>query len=909
MANVELTVTGDSSQAQDAINRFTSCMQNCSSNMTQFKNTWLGIKALELAQDLVVWAKEALMLSARYETLGVTMRVVGNNAGYTGAQMAEFQGALQKTGIAMVEARQSLTQMAQAHIDLSKSAQLARMAQDAAVIGGINSSEAFSRMVYGIQSGQTEVLRTIGINVNFEESYRKLAKQLGKSTEDLTEYEKVTARTNITLEKGKDINGAYEAAMGTAGKQILSMKRYLDDLKVVLGQTFSEALLIGVTTVTGGLKDMKDEAGQLQQKGDLQSFGRQVITAMAFAADGVQGLYVVLRGLTETAIWSAKELWGFVNVAESVAKLDFSGASGWFNWMGMQSDNYNKSMGKLVDGIKSFQSETDSYFKKIDTAAAGDKAIATNAEQRRILNGKIATEELHNKEAAELAEKKYLENLKLSIGAVKEYATALADLGKERLKNSEERFTDQLKQTVELYKQNKAGVAELTAVLNTYHKESEKVFMERLAVEQDGLGKLGAMYEEFKRKVVNNANVKEVKAQGVEILKAYKEMAEKIIGVEQSRYQTLIEGERKYAAEVLGLINIKKQEAKDLQTYFEDLDKKRADRKIAAIDPSLDAYDKYMATLSRVQTAEADAWKLVDSGKRSEALKKVISSYDEMTDSVVVGNDTIISKEAVVQQSEENIQRIRSEMTNKITTDQKVLEDAYAASMIKMEAYKGKLLELDDILKNMTRTITIDLKVNGMQAIQQINGYMTTATADPNIPAATVDPPGLAVGTPYVNSDGLAYLHQGEAVLTAAQNANLKKSIEWLSGPSGIMSDIHDLTDPNKVVQSISGKVYQAGDGSWWAQTPGGSQELTFQNGSFSTKSGYSQVGGTSLMRTTPTASTPTTSNNSASNGNSGVTVYVSGGITVNAGTTSDPKQLARALYGELQQLGTRYRQ
>ena len=860
MANVGLTVSGDSSQAQDALNRFTSCMQNCSSNMTQFKNTWLGIKALDLAQDLMVWAKEALMLSARYETLGVTMRVVGNNAGYTGAQMAEFQGALQKTGIAMVEARQSLTQMAQAHIDLSKSAEMARMAQDAAVIAGINSSEAFSRMVYGIQSAQTDVLRTIGINVNFEESYRKLAKQLGKSTEDLTEYEKVTARTNATLEKAKDLNGSYEAAMGTAGKQILSMKRYLDDLKVVLGQTFSEALLIGVNTVTGGLKDMKDEAGQLQQKGDLQSFGRQVVTAMAFAADGVQGLYVILRGLTETAIWSAKELWGWAGVAENIGKLNFSGAKGWFDWMNTQSDNYGKSMGKLVDGIRSFQSETDNYFKKIDTAAAGDKAIATNAEQRRILNGNIATEELRNKEAAEVAEKKYLENLKLSLGAVKEYATALADLGKERLKNSEERFTDQLKQTVELYKQNKAGVSALTAVLNTYHKESEKVFLERLAVEQDGLGKLGAMYEEFKQKVVNNANVKEVKAQGVEILKAYKEMSEKIIGVEQSRYQTLIEGERKYAAEVLGLINIKKQEAKDLQTFFDDLDKKRADRKIAAVDPGLDAYDKYMVTLTRLQTAETEAWKLVDSGKRSEALKKVLNSYDELNTAVVVGNDTLIAKDAVVQTSEENIQRIRTEMTNKITTEQKVLEDAYAASMVKMEAYKGKLLELDDILKNMTRTITIDLKVNGMQAIQQINGYVTGATAAPATPKSTSAAPSAA--------------------------ASSSSSNPW---------------DYSEV-----GGNYYWGDGTW-----AGGVEARSSGGPVTPYATYRiNEDGTEYLTMgskggyiTPHGTTPA-QQNAPSGG-----ITIAGDIVINAGTTSDPKQLARALYGELQQLGTRYRQ
>ena len=52
-----------------------------------------------------------VMAAARYETLGVVMRIVGNNAGYTGKQMEEFAKGLQKSGIAMTESRQVLTVM------------------------------------------------------------------------------------------------------------------------------------------------------------------------------------------------------------------------------------------------------------------------------------------------------------------------------------------------------------------------------------------------------------------------------------------------------------------------------------------------------------------------------------------------------------------------------------------------------------------------------------------------------------------------------------------------------------------------------------------------------------------------------------------------------------------------------
>lgn len=208
---------------------------------------------------LAQYAAEATMAAARYETLGVVMRVVGNNAGYTGAQMEAFAKSLQKTGISMTESRQSLTRMVQAHLDLNQAAKLARVAQDAAVIGNINSSEAFQRLVYGIQSAQVEVLRTIGINVNFENSYKKVAEATGRTVASFSEVEKAQIRMNAAIEAGIQSSEAYEASMNTAGKQALSLKRHFDDLKVILGGLFTPALTEIIETITGGIKDLNGE--------------------------------------------------------------------------------------------------------------------------------------------------------------------------------------------------------------------------------------------------------------------------------------------------------------------------------------------------------------------------------------------------------------------------------------------------------------------------------------------------------------------------------------------------------------------------------------------------------------------------------------------------------------------------
>lgn len=200
--------------------------------------------------------KNIALLGARYETLGVVLTQVGKNVYLNKKQLKEYTDALEKTGISMIQARNNVIRMIQANLDLTKSQKLARIAQDAAVIGNINSSESFERLIYGIQTAQIRVLRTIGINVNFERSYAKLAKQLGITQEALTEDVKAQARMNVVLEAGERITGAYEASLKTAGKQLLSWERYLENTKVLLGEAFGPAMTLLVKELTKETKNL-----------------------------------------------------------------------------------------------------------------------------------------------------------------------------------------------------------------------------------------------------------------------------------------------------------------------------------------------------------------------------------------------------------------------------------------------------------------------------------------------------------------------------------------------------------------------------------------------------------------------------------------------------------------------------
>lgn len=243
--------------------------------------------------ESVKWAQETVNLGARYETLGVVMDVVGRNAGKTRGQMADFQVSLEKTGISMIGARESLAKMAGAQLDLAESSRLARVAQDAAVIANVNSTAAFETLIQGITTGQPRVLRTLGIFVDFNEVHKKFAEGLHKSVDDLTEADKHQANLNAVMNAGVKIAGTYEAAMGTAGKQLLSTVRYLEDAKVKASQAFLPEYTKLVFDYANALKYLGDRAPQ-------------VVGGLVGIATAIVGIGVAIKGAA---------------IAEFVAKL------------------------------------------------------------------------------------------------------------------------------------------------------------------------------------------------------------------------------------------------------------------------------------------------------------------------------------------------------------------------------------------------------------------------------------------------------------------------------------------------------------------------------------------------------------------------------------------------------------
>lgn len=248
--------------------------------LSHWKSMAVGIVATYALYKTANLVKETALLAARFETLDIVMKTVGKNAGYSAEQMDQYDLALRKTGISMIESRRTLAMMTQAQLDLSKATELGRIAQDAAVIGNINSSEAFQRMIYGIQTGNLVVLRRIGINVSFEKSYKAVAKATDRTVESFTESEKAMIRQNAVIQYGTRIAGTYEAAMGTAGKKLTSFVRYVEDFKVKMGKAFGPATVTLVDAATQAMKEMQEQISRPEAQEALRELSSQLATTI-----------------------------------------------------------------------------------------------------------------------------------------------------------------------------------------------------------------------------------------------------------------------------------------------------------------------------------------------------------------------------------------------------------------------------------------------------------------------------------------------------------------------------------------------------------------------------------------------------------------------------------------------------
>jgi hypothetical protein len=239
-----------------------------------------GILFSNVIHGIISAVKEATVESAIYaartQQMNVVMDQLARTNGLSVAAVRQQADAVKALGITTQESRNTVSQMIFAQLDLAKATDLARLSQNAAKIAGISSSEALNGIINGIRTQQIEVLRTYGIQVNFEQAFIRGAAAMGKQKETLTDYERANIALNEVLQKGPRILGTYEISLSTASGQMQSMQRNIEEARNALGEGFVPILqrVVGL---------LNDSTKSIQENGEAYQALAKHITSVGLA--------------------------------------------------------------------------------------------------------------------------------------------------------------------------------------------------------------------------------------------------------------------------------------------------------------------------------------------------------------------------------------------------------------------------------------------------------------------------------------------------------------------------------------------------------------------------------------------------------------------------------------------------
>lgn len=238
-------------------------------------------------------AKDFADTAMRTETLEVAMRSVARASGYATDELNKAKDAVRDKGIAEQESMQILTRFMQSQLDVSKASDLARVAQDAAVIANVNSSEAAEQMTEAIAKQRPQLLSAFGMTKNLNVILSEYGDTLGKTANELTEAERKQAMLNYILQEGQKIAGTYEASMGAVGKQIGSLPRLWQDLQNALA---TPLMLPGISTAVQAITSALQHATAWAETNaiTLQMWGQIASGYIGMAVNTIQSMISAL---------------------------------------------------------------------------------------------------------------------------------------------------------------------------------------------------------------------------------------------------------------------------------------------------------------------------------------------------------------------------------------------------------------------------------------------------------------------------------------------------------------------------------------------------------------------------------------------------------------------------------------
>jgi len=240
---VRARLTAETAQFTRGMQQATQSMSSFTAQSSSMRGAVMGIGVAAGAATaaIIAFGTKAFMAAARVDELDVAMNAVGKATGLGYQAIRDAAQATKDMGIEMEVAQQSAIKFAQNNLKLSYASDLARAAQDLAVVSGKNSTDTFNMLTHAVITGRSEVLKSVGIQKSAGQMYESFARSLGISASALTYQQKQQAVATGALAEAAKVAGVYEAAMDSPGKVLRSFARIHNEIQVAVGGVLLKA--------------------------------------------------------------------------------------------------------------------------------------------------------------------------------------------------------------------------------------------------------------------------------------------------------------------------------------------------------------------------------------------------------------------------------------------------------------------------------------------------------------------------------------------------------------------------------------------------------------------------------------------------------------------------------------------
>lgn len=295
--------------------------------------------AIEAAGNFVSSLAEiglrGLQTAGRFEEMEIAAFATGRAVGLS---REEIQGAIDTIhdlNIRYDVAASTVAQFARNNIDLASATDLVRIAQGAAILAGVDSSEMMERLTWAVTTHNTTSLVRMGIIVDLTAAEERFAAGLDKTREQLTEAERTQADVNAVIERGANLTEIYAAVMeGSWTKALRSLAdRVLPELNAAMMQGFLPA----AATVVNAVLKLGDAFRRAMEEGGalypvivrIGAYASILADAFASGVEEIVNAVTGMRGdVTDSLVEFVDEAaqWG-VEIAAALAEGIVKGAS------------------------------------------------------------------------------------------------------------------------------------------------------------------------------------------------------------------------------------------------------------------------------------------------------------------------------------------------------------------------------------------------------------------------------------------------------------------------------------------------------------------------------------------------------------------------------------------------------